>query len=121
MVRSRNHTIARIVSGVALTDGFKATAYDAETLSSGTLTPSPLNGNLQRYINGGAHTLAPPSESGDYTIIIQMTNNGSAGAITSSGFTMVTGDSLTTTNGHDFLFYITKLNSFTHLHKVALQ
>lgn len=99
--------------------GFSATPYNAGTKSSGTYTPDEANGNLQYAVNGGAHTLAPPTNN--CTIVIQYTNDGSAGAITTSGFTKVSGDSLTTTNGHDFLFFITKLNGFSHLHKQALQ
>lgn len=104
-----------------LTAGFVATSYDAGTKSTGTLTPDPANGNLQRYINGGAHTLAAPTASGDYTITIQVTNNGSAGAVTLSGFTKTSGDSLTTTNGDDFLLHIVKINGFTRVYKEALQ
>lgn len=104
-----------------LTVGYTATAYDAGTKSSGTFTPDPANGNLQRYINGGAHTLAAPTASGDYTITLQVTNNGSAGAITLSSFTKTSGDSLTTTNGDDFLLHIVKINGFTRCYKEALQ
>lgn len=102
-----------------LTKGFAATSYNAGTQSSGTYTPDPANGNMQYAVNGGAHTLAPPSS--DCHITVQYTNNGSAGAITTSGFTDVSGDSFTTTNGHDFMCYITKLNGFSQLHVVALQ
>lgn len=102
-----------------LTGGFSATSYSAGTKSSGTFTPDPVNGNLQYATNGGAHTLAPPSS--DCSIVIQYTNNGSAGAITTSGFTKVTGDTLTTTNGDDYLCFITRVNGFSHLHKQLLQ
>lgn len=105
----------------SITVGYTATAYNNGTISSGSLTPSPANGNLQRYVNNGAHTLVPPSLAGDYTIIIQVTNGASAGTVTTSGFTKATGDTLSTTNGDDFLLFITKLNGFTHLHKQALQ
>lgn len=106
-----------------LTAGFTATAFNAGTKTTGTFTPDPANGNLQRYINGGAHTLAPPSTGtgNSLTMVAQMTNNGSAGALTTSGFTKVTGDSLTTTNGDDFMFHITVVNGFSHLNVVALQ
>lgn len=106
-----------------LTAGFTATAYDAGTKSSGTYTPDPDNGNFQRAVNGGAHTLAPPSATpGDsLSMIIQYTNNASAGTITTSGFTKVNGDALTTTNGDDFMFYITVCNGFSHLAVTALQ
>ncbi len=101
-----------------LTAGYTATAYNAGTQSSGTFTPDPANGNLQRAVNGGAHTLAPPAS--DTTMVIQYTNNGSAGAITTSGFTKVEG-LFTTTNGDDFLCYIARVNGFTHLNIVAMQ
>ena len=102
-----------------LTAGYAATPYNAGTKSSGTLTPDEANGNFQYYTNGGAHTLDPPTNN--CTLIIQITNNGSAGAITTSGFTKVTGTAPGTTNGDDFLAYITKINGFSHLAWQALQ
>lgn len=105
----------------ALTAGYTTTAVDDETKSSGTYTPSPNGGNMRRIVNGGAFTLAAPTTGGDYTMVIEVTNNGSAGAITPSGFTRAVGDSLTTTNGHKFLLFITKLNDVAVLQRVALQ
>lgn len=102
-----------------LTKGFNATEHDAGTKTTGTFTPDPADGNFQKAVNGGAHTLAPPAST--CSIVIQYTNNASAGAITTSGFTIVTGDELTTTNGHDFMFYIVRNNGFSHLNVVALQ
>jgi len=102
-----------------LTAGFAATPYNAGTKSSGTYTPDEADGNLQYAVNGGAHTLAPPTNNS--TMVIQYTNNGSAGAITVSGFTQTDGDSFTTTNGDDFMCYITKLNGFSLLTVKALQ
>lgn len=102
-----------------LTKGYNATENDAGTKSSGTFTPDPADGNFQKAVNGGAHTLAPPGST--CSIVIQYTNNGSAGAITTSSFTKVTGDSFTTTNGDDFLCYIVRNNGFSHLHVTALQ
>lgn len=101
-----------------LTKGYNVTEYDAGTKSSGTYTPAPSDGNFQKAVNGGAHTLAPPSST--CFIIIQYTNNGSAGTITTSGFTKVTG-SFTTTNGDDFMCYISRNNSFSHLSIMRLQ
>src|SRR5690606_15826459 len=92
-------------TGANLTAGFTTTAVNDGTKSSGTYTPTPSGGNIRRAVNGGAHTLAAPSASGDYTMIVKYTNNSSAGAITLSGFTVVTGDAFTTTNGHKFLVY----------------
>lgn len=101
-----------------LTAGFAGTVYDAGTKSSGTFTLDEANGNLQKCVNGGAFTLAPSTNS--TSIVLQVTNNASAGAVTTSGWTKVTG-SFTTTNGDDFLCYCTKVGTFSHLHIQALQ
>jgi hypothetical protein len=116
-----NGDAVRSNTTATLTKGYTATAHDLGTLTTGTTTPDPVNGNLQRYVNGGAHTLAAPTAAGDYTISIQITNNGSAGAITLSGFTKTSGDSLTTVNGDDFLLHLIKHNGFTRCYKEALQ
>lgn len=102
-----------------LTAGFAVTIHDAGTKSSGTYTPDEANGNMQKFVNGGAHTLAPPAN--DCTLVLQQTNNASAGTITTSGFTIVDGDDFTTTNGHDFFLYITNSDSFSLLTVKALQ
>jgi len=104
-----------------LTAGYTATADNDGTQSSGTYRPTPLGGNLKRTVNGGAFTLAAPTATGDYTLVIQMTNNASAGTITVSGFSKQSGDSLTTTDGDDFFLFITKINGFTSLTVQALQ
>ena len=104
-----------------LTAGYTATADNDGTISSGTYTPSPVGGNLKRIVNGGAFTLAAPTYAGDYTMIIQMTNNATAGVITATGFTKASGDPTTTTNGHDFLLHIVKINNFKTLYIEALQ
>lgn len=98
----------------ALTAGYTANAKDWGTIASGTVTPTVGNAvsNMQKYVNGGAHTLAPPV--GDCSVVIQVTNNASAGAVTTSGFTLVDG-AFTTTDGDDFMCYITVLNGFSHL------
>jgi hypothetical protein len=102
-----------------LTAGFAATADADGTKSSGTYTPTTAGGNFKTATNGGAHTLAPQSEVS--TIIIQYTNNASAGAVTTSGWDAVTGDSFTTTDGDDFMCYLTVVGTFQHLHVAALQ
>lgn len=101
--------------------GYATTAVDDGTKSSGTYTPTITGSNMRRAINNGAHTLAAPTASGDFSMVIQYTNGASAGTITFSGFSRVTGDALTTTNGNDANIYITKINGFTHAHKVNLQ
>ena len=102
-----------------LTKGFSGAVHDNGTKTTGTFTPDEANGNIQKYVNGGAHTLAPTAE--DTTVVLQCTNDASAGAITTSGFDIVDGDTLTTTNGDDFIFYLTTVNGFQHLTAVAMQ
>jgi hypothetical protein len=114
-------TLYVALSGSALTGGFTATAVDDGTKSSGTYTPSPADGNFRRAVNGGAHNFAAPTASGDYTLIVQYTNNASAGAITLTGFSKTSGDAFTTVNGDDFLVFITRVNGFSHAQVVALQ
>ena len=102
-----------------LTAGYACTVHNAGTKASGTYTPDEADGNMQKFVNGGAHTLAPPAN--DCTLVLQQTNNASAGTITTSGFTIVDGDDFTTTNGHDFFLYITNSDSFSLLTVKALQ
>ena len=80
--------------------GGKTVVYDNGTKSTGTFTPNPTLGATQIYVNGGAHTLAPPTVTGH--IWMTVTNNASAGAVTTSGYTSVTGG-FTTTNTSKFL------------------
>lgn len=70
------------------------------TVTTGTLTFGP-SVRLVHYTNNGAHTLAPPSTDCDVEVLIS--NGSSAGAITTSGWSHVRGDSFTTTNTHRFL------------------
>lgn len=95
------------------------TVFDAGTKSTGTYTPAYSDGNMQKAVNGGAHTLAP--QSGDGAIYIQYTNNGSAGALTTSGYTAVKGDTLTTTDGDDFILVSVVMGAFSTLTVQALQ
>lgn len=88
----------------ALVGGAVVTSKDLGTIASGTVTPDPGDRPQQHYINNGAHTLAPSANVGSTTVDI--TNGASAGAITTSGFTQVVGDSFTTTNGHKFVCLI---------------
>ncbi len=112
-------TLLSTTGNVNLTGGFTATSFSNGTVSSGTLTPSGLNGNFQHYTANGAHTLAPPSTTA--SIVLECLNGASAGTLTTSGFTKVTGDAYATTNTNKYLFFITKSNSYSHLHIQALQ
>lgn len=113
------------VSGVrTLKGGFDSDAQALGAITTGTVTPE-VDGageeNFKTLTANGAFTLAPPSTSSNCTIIIQVTNGASAGTITTSGFTIVNGDTYETTNGNDYLFHIKKVGSFTSLTIEALQ
>ena len=82
-----------------LTAGFKGASYDAGTKTTGTFTPDADNGNFQEAVNGGAHTLGTPV--GPTSIVLQYTNNASAGAINTSAFNFVAG-SFNTVDGDVF-------------------
>jgi hypothetical protein len=89
------NTAAQVITG-----GARVTAKDLGTITTGTVTPDPGDRPHQKYVNGGAHTLAPGTNQGSYWLDI--TNNSSAGAITTSGWTKVVGSSFTTTNADKF-------------------
>jgi hypothetical protein len=101
-----------------LTVGYSTAAYSLGTISSGTVTPEFANGNLQTLNNNGAFTLAPPS-TGSGTMVIQVVNDASAGTITTSGFSSVTGDVFTTVSGAHFLLSIAKVGTRTYLSILA--
>ena len=103
---------------VSFTGGAIASIYTGiGTITSGTVTPVPANGQFQAYTANGAHTLAPPSIAAGKTSVIQMiiTNGASAGIITTSGFTTVTGDTPTTANGAVFEANIYAENAYSRL------
>ena len=102
------------------TAGVTTTAVNDGTKSSGTYTPVTTGGNMRYIVNGGAFTLAAPT-GGSFTMVIQITNNASAGTITLSGFNKTSGSPFTTTNGNDFLLYITVCNGFKFANVVAMQ
>ena len=102
-----------------LTTGYDVTASDQGTKSSGTFTPEPSTREFQYIINGGAFTLAPPTETGSFLLTI--TNNASAGTITTSGFGDVFGDTLVTTDTYKFMCLIINDGTNTVLKVKALQ
>jgi len=105
--------------GLKLGSGYHSNVYDNGTVTTGTLTCDPEESNFHQVINGGDFTLGVPSE--DCNIILQVTNNSNAGTITTSGFTIVSGDSLDETDGNDFFLNITVVGSFSRLFVEALQ
>lgn len=109
-----------LAMNTALTGGFKSSSYSLGTVSSGTTTPDPTNGNMQHLTANGAFTLACPTSSGEYTIVIEVVNGASAGTISPSGFTKVNGDTYATTNGNKYLYQITKHKNYSMLTVVSL-
>lgn len=104
------------------TAGFVASVDNDGAKSGGTTyTPTPIGGNTKTIDNAGSFTIAEPTEGGAYTIVIQMTNVTGAGTVSFTGFNKKTGDAITTTVGHDFFIYITKVGSFSLVNVVALQ
>jgi len=105
----------------ALSGGFNVTPPNQGTKSSGTYTPDCGAGPLQYFTNGGAFILAAPSSDGECTLYDL--NNGSAGTITFSGFTVGanTGDALTNTNTSKFFIQIQRVNSVATYSVRALQ
>lgn len=99
--------------------GYSSQTYDAGTKTSGTFTPLASNGNFQKYVNGGAHTLAPPGT--DTSIVLKCTNNSNAGGVTTSSFTVSDGDSMTSNSGYAYILYITRIDGDSHLSIKALQ
>jgi hypothetical protein len=112
-----------IVKGNAtknLTAGYTATSNNLGNTGSATQQLSFAGGNLVRYVNTQAHSLVPPA-AGEGSMIVQITNGTGAGAITTTAFTRRTGDNFTTTVGHNFLCFLSRVNGFTHIHVQALQ
>jgi hypothetical protein len=112
------HVIGQVL-GNKLGGGYHAEIYDHGTKASGTLTCYPEESNFQKVINNGAFTLAVPTEN--TSIVLQVTNGSASGLVTTSGFTKVSGDSITTSTGDDFFFNLTVVNGFSRLLVEALQ
>lgn len=109
-------------TGISMDVGSVVTTADNDgTISSGTYTPDPTTGNFKYFTNNGAFTFAAPTAAGDYTLIVQVVNGVTAGAITMTGFAAVGGGPFTTTNGHAFNVCITKLNGRVKAFVDALQ
>lgn len=88
------------VENQQLTGGAAVTSKSLGTISSGTTTLDMGDRPLQNYTNNGGHTLSPGSVSG--SCLVDIVNGASAGAIATTGWTMVAGDSFTTVSGDAF-------------------
>lgn len=104
-----------------LSGGVNLTAFSIGTVSSGTSTIDCGKNPAQYLTNGGAFTLAAPSNDG--TCLVMTINNGSAGAITFSGFSVgsSTGDALDTTNAHKFTISVWRINGTSGYRIAAMQ
>lgn len=118
---STSSTVLTTGNTATITKGYSVTPNNIGTVSSGTTTPDPANGNYQYLSNNGAFTLAAPSS--DCAIDILVTNAGSAGSITFSGFTVgsATGSTYNTTNTNKFILSIRRINSTSTYSWYALQ
>ncbi|MFP3944943.1 MAG: pyocin knob domain-containing protein [Alphaproteobacteria bacterium] len=99
--------------GADLTGGFTSTSLSKGTVSSGTFTPVFFERGIQHITNGGAFTLDPPTGHG--TMILDIVNNASAGAITTSNWDLVDGDPFDTTDNSKFRCYISVGDVGSHL------
>lgn len=91
--------LSKGVTTASVSDGVQASSY----------SPSPDTGNMRHITNGGAFTFNAPTFANEYTMVIEVTNNATAGAITFAGFDKVNGASdLTTTDGDVFIISIAK-------------
>lgn len=117
----RTDAASLTATGQTFSGGANVTPFSIGTVASGTTTISCGNGPLQFFTNGGASTIAAPAADG--SCIVYMLNNGSAGSIAFSGFTVSTntGDSLTTTNTNKFFISIVRINGISNYVVRALQ
>ena len=101
--------------------GVNLTAYSIGTVSSGTSTIDCGKGPAQYLTDGGAFTFAAPANDG--SCLVMITNNGSAGAITFSGFSVPsnTGDTITTTNTAKFTISVWRINGTAGYRVAAMQ
>lgn len=109
-------------TGQVFTGGVHPTAFSNGTGSgAATITVDVGNGPIQTVTNGGNFTLAMSANDG--SIVLRVTNNGSAGTITFSGFSegTNTGDALTTTNTSKFDISLTRIGGNGHFLISALQ
>jgi hypothetical protein len=110
-------TVAGVTpSGYNGTYTVTASSAGSVSFASTTTGAQTVAGTITSGIN-----IAGPTVSGDYTMVLQISNGASAGNISFSGFNKTTGAPFTRTNGHDFMVYVTRLNGFRVANVVALQ
>jgi hypothetical protein len=94
----------------AMSGGVLLTAHG---YSTGNITVDCGQNPQQYVVNGGAFTITAPANDGNCLLLVR--NNGSAGAITFSGFTSEAshGDAITTTNTSAFTISIWRITDGT--------
>lgn len=105
-----------------LSGGATVVSYNGGSQSSGgTYTVNCGNGPLQYIGNAGPFTIAAPANDGSCQILI--TNSGTAGAVSYSGFTVGSnvGDALDTVNGHHFIISTSRIAGVATYYQKALQ
>ena len=106
-VGCRTNAASLTTADQTLSGGANVTALSQST---GNITIDCGARPLQYITNGGAFTITAPANDG--SCILLVTNNGSAGTITFSGFSVGanTGDALTTTNTEKFSIHMWRVN-----------
>jgi len=94
-----------------ITGGARVTTNDLGNLSGATITPDPGDRPIQKITNNGAGTIAPGSNQGSYLLVVKNTTG--AGAITTSGWSLVTGDSFGTATTAEYLCHCTVVGDFS--------
>jgi hypothetical protein len=91
------------------------------TQSTGNITVDCGARPAQYITNGGAFTITAPSSDGYCYLDVE--NNGSAGAVSLSGFSPNTmgGATLDTINGHNFRLVISRVHAHANIFAIALQ
>ena len=112
-------TVLTTGNTATIAKGYTVTAYNQSWGSNFTIDPS--QGNYQYATNSAARTITAPSS--DCAVDMLITNNGSAGSITFSGFTVgsSTGSSYVTTDTYKFLLSIRRINGTSTYSWYALQ
>lgn len=87
------------VADQSITGGARITPLDLGNLSGASITPDPGDRPIQTVTNNGAGSILPGSNTGAYTL--QVLNTTGAGAITTTGWTLI-GNSFDTTTTSKF-------------------
>lgn len=98
-------------AGGTITGGFNATP-PASVTGAGTVTISALTANFQLIANNAAFSIAAAA-AGSYTVLIEVTNGTTPGAITFLGFNKVDGDPPTAAN-EKALLSIARVGTFVY-------